>query len=142
MLVHKLRLQRGWSQEQLADLITTGSGEWGLAGAVLLGRLYENFGETLKNAPVPQYLNDESKEYYVMGIEDQVYRQNQKAIEAYQLAVERSYEITMYNENTAFANRRLGELAPQDFPGLTEDILPPTWRSTTTRSFEPETSLK
>lgn len=129
-------------EEQLADLITTGSGEWGLAGAVLLGRLYENFGETMKNAPIPHYLNEEAKEFYVMGIEDQVFRQNQKAIEAYQLAVERAYEITMYNENTAFANRRLGELAPQDFPGQTEDILKPTWRSTTTRAFEPETSLK
>jgi hypothetical protein len=70
-----------------------------------------------------------------------VYVQEEKAIEAYKLALMKSYELTLYNENTAFATRRLGEMRPDDFPGLREQLLESRYTSNTSRSYDFESSL-
>ena len=106
-------------------IIETGAGEWGLAALINMGRAYEDMGGTLIESPNPYYLTDDQIEMYRMGIEDLVYGQEEKAIAAYKLALEKSFELTLYNDNTAFATRRLGELRPDDFPGLEEQLLQP-----------------
>jgi tetratricopeptide (TPR) repeat protein len=121
-------------------IISTGAGEWGIAALVRLGQCYENMGQTLKTAWVPDWLTEEQKEMYQMALEDKVYPQEEKASEAYGLALSKSFELSLYNENTAFATRRLGELRPFDYPALREVVLEPRYTtSKTTRSdFETE----
>jgi len=128
-------------QKTFTTVVSVGAGEWGLAALVALGRSYENMGETLRNGDMPYYLTDEQKEIYTMAIEDKVYVQEEKAVEAYRLALEKSYELTLYNENTAFATRRLGELRPDDFPGLQEQLLDARYTSNTSRTYDFESSL-
>ena len=128
-------------QKTFTGVVSVGAGEWGLASLVALGRAYENMGETLRNGDVSYYLTDEQKEIYTMAIEDKVYLQEEKAVEAYRLALQKSYELTLYNENTAFATRRLGELRPDDFPGLQEQLLDARYTSNTARSYDYESSL-
>jgi hypothetical protein len=62
--------------------------------------------------------------------------QQEKAITAYKLALEKSYDLTLYNDNTAFATRRLGELRPEEFSGLEEEILDPGYVSRERRQFD------
>ena len=128
-------------EAQYKEIIQTGAGAWGLASLMNLGKAYENMGETLETGHVPFYLTSEQREMYTMAIEDQVYGQQEKAVAAYKLALEKSYELTLYNENTALATRRLGELRPDDFPGLSETLLKPGYASIETRSFDFETEL-
>jgi tetratricopeptide (TPR) repeat protein len=123
------------------EIIQTGAGAWGLAALMKLGAAYENMGDTLKNGKIPFYLTKDQREMYNMAIEDQVYSQQEKAVAAYKLALEKSYELTLYNENTALATRRLGELRPDDFPGLYETLLDPNYASIETRSFDFETEF-
>lgn len=123
------------------EIIQTGAGAWGLAALMKLGEAYENMGATLKNGHIPFYLNSEQQEMYNMAIEDQVYGQQEKAVAAYRLALEKSYELTLYNDNTALAIRRLGELRPDNFPGLYEELLEPNYASIETRTFDFETEL-
>jgi len=122
------------------EIINTGAGEWGIAALVRLGQCYENMGETLKTAWVPDWLNDDQRDMYKMALEDKVYPQEEKASEAYGLALSKSFELSLYNENTAFATRRLGELRPFDYPALREVVITPRYTtSKTTRSdFETE----
>jgi tetratricopeptide (TPR) repeat protein len=108
-------------------VVSTGAGEWGLASLVALGKAYENMAESLRTGDVPSYLNEEQREFYGMGIEDKAYVQDEKAINAYKLALEKSYQLTIYNDNTAYATRQLGVLRPEDFPGLSEQVLEPRW---------------
>ena len=63
--------------------------------------------------------------------------QIEKAVNAYNLTLEKSFQLSLYNENTAFATRRLGELRPNDFPGLEERLITPryTSRNVVERSF-------
>ncbi len=118
------------------NIINTGAGEWGLASLVRLGQSYENMAETLRTSYVPGYLTVEQKEFYEAALMDRMFPQIQKAVEAYTKALEKSFELSLYNENTAFATRRLGELRPKEFPGLAETVLEPRYQ--TTRVFTAE----
>lgn len=123
------------------EIIGTGAGEWGLAGLVKLGQVYENMGESLKTSSVPFYLDEGQREMYTMALEDKVYPQKEKAVAAYSAALQKSYELTLYNDDTAFATRRLGELRPDDFPGLSETLLDPRYTSSAARTFDFEKEL-
>jgi tetratricopeptide (TPR) repeat protein len=128
-------------EQTYVKIIDTGAGEWGLAAIIKLGQAYENMGDTLDGSAQPFYLTDEQREMYTMLIEDKVYPQIEKAVDAYKAALDKSFELTLYNENTAFATRRLGELRPNDFPGLEEDLIDARVTSATERTFDFESSL-
>jgi len=123
-------------------IVNTGAGEWGIAALIAMGKAYEDMGDTLTSAPLPYYLTDDQAEMYNMAIEDRVYVQHEKAVAAYKLALEKSFELTLYNENTAFAARRLGELRPDDFPGLEEFLLDPGYVSKRARDFNVESEIR
>jgi len=112
-------------------IVSTGSGEWGLASAVALGQAYENMAGSLSctNSYVPSYLTEDQRDLYCMSLEDKAYVQTTKAVSAYSLALQKAYELNLYNENTAYATRRLGELRPDEYPQLEEDVLQPRYVS-------------
>jgi hypothetical protein len=56
--------------------------------------------------------------------------QTEKAVNVYAQALTKSYELHLYNENTAYGTRRLGELRPDDYPVLEEDVLEARFTST------------
>lgn len=138
-LIGKAKAMAG-VEKTYSDIIATGAGEWGLAALTKLGQAYENMSESLKGSYIPAYLTEDQKEIYTMTLEDKAYPQIEKAAAAYSAALEKSYELNLYNENTAMATRRLGVLRPDDFPGLFEMIPEPRYASPSvhTASFETE----
>ena len=87
-------------------------------------------------------LTEDQLEIYNMTLADKAYVQEEKAVNAYKLALDKSFELTLYNENTAFATRQLGELRPDDYPGLTEQLLDPRYTSSKSgQKYSFETSL-
>jgi len=121
------------------EIIQTGAGEYGLAALVDLGGLYENLASTLRSAYVPPKLTEDQIELYKMGLEDKAYPNEEKAVQAYTQALTKSYELNLYNENTALAVRQLGVLRPFDYPGLSEDLITPRFTSNSVfeSTFEP-----
>jgi tetratricopeptide (TPR) repeat protein len=119
------------------DIISVGAGEWGLASLVALGQAYDNMGAAMLNSFVPAYLTEDQKEIFFMRLEDQAYVQEEKAVNAYQLALGKAFEFNLYNSNTAFATRQLGVLRPDEYPVLDEQLIVPrfTAASSTTRSI-------
>ena len=138
-LVTKVKAM-GEVEKTYAAIIGTGAGEWGLAALARLGSAYENLSESLKGSWIPTYLTADQKELYTMALEDKAYPQIEKAAAAYSAALEKSYELNLYNDNTANATRRLGVLRPDEFPGLFEKIPEPRYSapSTFTGSIESE----
>jgi len=122
------------------QIIQTGAGEWGIATLVRLGQAYEDMADKLRTAYAPDYLTEDQVELYRMNLEDLAYPQEEKAIEAYNTALGKSYELNLYNENTAFASRRLGELRPNDFPGFYEEVITPDFTSAAVTETTFETS--
>lgn len=127
-------------EKTYTDIIAVGAGEWGLASLTKLGQVYENMAESLTKSAAPSYLTADQLEIYRMQLEDRAYPNIERATAAYSSALGKAYELSLYNENTAYATRRLGELRPQDFPGLFEEV--PTKKytapSVSTASFETE----
>ena len=113
------------------DIITTGAGEWGLGCLVELGKAYENMGETLRTSYIPPYLTEDQKEIYRMQLDDKIFPQTEKAVTAYSEALKKSFELNLYNDNTAYAIRRLGELRPVEFHELGEELIDPRFTSRT-----------
>ncbi len=129
-------------EKEFTKVVETGAGEWGLASLVALGKAYENMAVSLRTSDKPNYLTDEQVEIYTMALEDKAYVQEEKSVNAFRLALEKSYELTLYNDNTAYATRRLGELRPDDFQGLSEQLLESRWTSSKAgSSYDYETSL-
>lgn len=121
-------------------IIATGAGKWGLAALVRLGHGSENLAETLLGSYIPEYLTEDQKEIYRMALEDKAYPATQKAASFYSAGLEKAYELSIYDDQTAEATRRLGVLAPDEFPGLFESIPSPRFAapSATSASFEKE----
>ncbi len=124
------------------EIIDTGAGPWGLASLVAIGRVYENMGDTLRNSQCPYYLSEDQCQLYKLQIADKAFVQTEKAVDAYKLALEKAFELKLYNDDTAFATRRLGELRPDEFPGLFETVPAAGLSSDRTQTFGPETALQ
>lgn len=120
-LVEKTKALQGVEQTYTA-ILATGAGEWGLASLVKLGQAYENMAESLLNAAAPSYLTEDQKEIYQSEISTRAFPLQERAIAAYSQGLEKAYELNLYNENTAFATRRLGELRPTEFQPVYEIV--------------------
>jgi tetratricopeptide (TPR) repeat protein len=129
-------------EKSFTEIVSLGAGEWGLAALVALGKAYEDMAHTLRTSAPPSYLDAASVELYRMGLEDRAYVPDEKAVNAYKTALAKSYELTLYNENTAYATRQLGVLRPDEYPGLSETLLEPRWTSSKSgKKYSYETSL-
>jgi tetratricopeptide (TPR) repeat protein len=126
-------------EQKYGEILQTGAGEYGLAAIVDLGKLYENLANSLRDSYVPPYLNEGQKEIYSETMEDKAYPPEEKAANTFKQALDKAYELNLYNDHTEYAVRRLGELRPADYPGLSEDLLTPryTSRSVNETTFEP-----
>ena len=79
---------------------------------------------------------------YTIALSDQVFPRIESAVNFYKQALDKAYELTLYTEDTAFAVRRLGELRPDEFPGLEEQIIDPRFTSSKERIYTIETEMK
>jgi cellulose synthase operon protein C len=124
------------------EIVALGAGEWGLAALVSLGKAYEDMATELRTSAPPAHLTPEQVEIYRMQLEDRAYVPDEKAVNAYKTALQKSFELTLYNENTAYATRQLGVLRPDEYPGLSETLLEPRWTSSKSgKTYSYETSL-
>jgi tetratricopeptide (TPR) repeat protein len=129
-------------EKKYRAILETGAGEWGLAAVLTLGRVYDDMGETIEQSPCPAYLTTDQCDYYQQVKHDRAFAQTEKAVDAYKLALDKSYELNLYNDNAAFATRRLGELRPDDFPALYEELPKPGFTAGKSSTYEPEKNLE
>ncbi len=116
-------------ERQGAAVLSSGSGQWGVATIVQLGRAYEDMAETLERSHVPSFLTEEQARYYREDTWDQGGVVRLKAAEAYATALTKAHELDLYGEDARFARGRLEELDPQRYPALAEHLLSPSYTS-------------
>ncbi len=108
-----------------AEVLDAGAGGWGLSALVRLGGAYEHMADCLRGAWVPPWLTPEQAELYRLELEDEAWRQDEKAAEAYRQAVRRSRELAVYGQAVADASQRLSSLRPDESTAPEEDLLAP-----------------
>ena len=119
-------------------VITTGSGRWGLAALTRVGSAYEDLAASIRGSWIPGYLTPAQADFYRLRLEDLAFAQEEKAAGAYELALEKSAELQLYDANTAEATHRLADLRPADHPESFETIARPGFVAPDTAVGEPE----
>jgi len=86
--------------------------EFSIPASFRIGEAYENFGEALVNSDRPPDLSDEELEAYDELLDEKAYPYDEKAIETYELTLEKSEQAGVFNEWVGRAHQRLSLLAP------------------------------
>lgn len=121
-------------------ILNTGAGEWGMASLVRLGQVYENMAASLETSASPSYLTEDQREIYMADLSTKAFPLIERAVTAYKSGLEKAYQLNLYNDNTAFATRRLGELRPTEFQPVHEIVPKASFSSPSvySASFETE----
>jgi tetratricopeptide (TPR) repeat protein len=107
------------------------AGEWGIAALYMIGESYHEFARALLNSPRPPGLTDDQYEIYKYGLEDKAYPVQDKAVDAYKRALDKSYELSIYSPFTQLAFKALSKERPNEYPEQLEELLEPAYTAST-----------
>lgn len=93
-------------------VVGEGNGDWAIASLVRMAMLPKLFAKSLLEAPIPKGLDEEQQELYRATLEEKALEFEEPAISALELALSKSFELTVYNEWTLEAERLLAEFKP------------------------------
>lgn len=102
------------------DVVSLGVAEWTTAALYQIGRTYETFGKSLKEAPPPSGLSDADKEAYQMQIDEFVVPIEERSLDAYENGWKKAIDLGIYNQWTAKMRESLGRLNGELYPPFKE----------------------
>ncbi len=116
-------------QKKLAELeaaytevLKTGNPEYGIAALTRIGLLYGDFATNINDIPDPPGLDDDQLALFRSELENRyIFPVEDKAVEALEKALTKSYELQMYGEWTLLAQDKLNKYKP-GFYGKTRDV--------------------
>ncbi|MEM1022747.1 MAG: tetratricopeptide repeat protein [Myxococcota bacterium] len=100
------------------DVLTYGNGDYGICALTRIGQVYRNVADTFRNAPLPKRLTFDQQEIYRAELDAQALGPEEKGLQAFERALDKAYELNIYNECTLTAQENLKELNPDKFPEL------------------------
>jgi TolA-binding protein len=93
-------------------VVAIGDPKWASAALFMIGEAYQNFANTLFDAPVPPELNEEEAEIYTLELQDQAFPIEDKALQAYQKQLDTALKAGIENEWTDKTRAKLRRLNP------------------------------
>ncbi len=102
------------------DVVSLGVAEWTTAALYQIGRTYETFSKSLKDAPPPSGLSDADKEQYQTQIDTFVVPIEERSLDAYENGWKKAIELGIYNQWTAKMREALGRLNAELYPPFKE----------------------
>jgi hypothetical protein len=103
-------------EKSYTEVLGIGSGEYGIAALTRIGMAYADFAQNFLDSPDPTYkgkpLDEEQLEMYRGELENRAFPLEEKAIEALEKALAKSYELNVYNEWTLLAQDKMNKYRP------------------------------
>ena len=99
-------------------VLTYGNGDYGICALTRMGQVYRNVADSIRGAPIPRRLTLDQQEIYRAELDAVALGPEEKGLEAFERALEKAYELNIYNECTLTAQSNLKELNPNMFPDL------------------------
>lgn len=111
-------------QKLYTKTVTFKSADPAICALLKIGLAYDNFAQSLSNAPTPKGMPEELKQEFITQLEQQAAPVREKAAEAFASAVAKSTELDVFNKctDTALALLR-DKYKPEQFPKMREDVL-------------------
>jgi len=110
-LTAKQREIQRLEKEYLA-VLSTGSGEWGIASLTRIGLAYADFARNIMDSPDPTGLDEDQLGMYRSELENLALPLEDKANEALEKALEKSYELGLYGPWTLAAQDQVNRFHP------------------------------
>lgn len=107
-------------EKDYMSVVDTGSGDWGIASLVRIGMMYQDFARNFVESPDPPGLDDDQLDMYRAELENHSFPLEDKAIEAYEIALDKAYELSTYNEYTLAAQNALNRFKPGEYGEIRE----------------------
>jgi TolA-binding protein len=104
------------------DVLKVGNAEYGIASLTRIGQLYSDFAANITEMPDPPGLDEDQLGLFRSELENRyIFPVEEKAVEAYDKALAKSYELSMYNEWTLLAQDKLTKYKP-GFYGKSREV--------------------
>ncbi|MGZ3461453.1 MAG: tetratricopeptide repeat protein, partial [Archangium sp.] len=94
------------------EVLSTGSGEWGIAALTRIGLAYADFARNIIESPNPSGLDEDQLSMYRGELENLALPLEDKATEALEKALGKAYELSIYNEWTLAAQDQVNRYHP------------------------------
>jgi len=105
------------------DVVQVGSALWSTAALTRLGDAYRNYNKGLMDAPMPRGLSLEQQDLYRSTLERKALPLEDKAVEAFEKALQISSKVGMYSEWTLKAQELLLGYKPDAFGERRKPVL-------------------
>jgi len=102
------------------DTVSMGVAEWSTAALYQVGRTYELFARSLREAPPPSTLTESERDAYTQQIEEFVVPVEERSLDAYENGWRKALELGIYNQWTARMREALGRLNAELYPPFKE----------------------
>ncbi|MFN7134274.1 MAG: tetratricopeptide repeat protein, partial [Myxococcales bacterium] len=97
-------------EKAYTEVAVIGAADWTLAAVTRIGQAYQDFARNFRDSPDPPGLDEEQLAMYRGELENRMFPLEDKAIEAYERALSKSFELGVYNDWTTRAQAALNEL--------------------------------
>ncbi|WP_205507674.1 tetratricopeptide repeat protein [Myxococcus vastator] len=99
-------------EKEYLAVLSTGSGDWGIAALTRIGLAYADFARNIMDSPDPSGLDEEQLAMYRGELENLALPLEDKASEALEKALEKAYELGVYSPWTLAAQDQVNRLRP------------------------------
>ena len=102
----------GTVEKAYTEVLAIGAGEHGIAALTRIGLAYGDFAQNFLDSPDPKGLDEDQQAMYRGALEEKAFPLEEKAIEALEKALTKSYELSIYNEWTLMAQDKMNKYRP------------------------------
>jgi tetratricopeptide (TPR) repeat protein len=101
-------------------VVKDGNGDWAIAALVRTASMPRDLAKDIRESPIPKGLTPDQVDIYKANLEDKATEFETKAIDLYETAMKKSFDLGIYNEWTLEAEKVLGEFKPDLFSEVKE----------------------
>ncbi len=110
-------------QAKYTAVLGIGQGDYGIASLYRIGAMYQDLSQQMFATPCPKKLDEDQCAIYQAALQEQGFPLEEKAIEAYDKALQKAYELGLYNDWLAKTQEAMKAYEPQRFPDVHENEL-------------------
>lgn len=105
-------------QKRYTQVLSLGHGDYGIASLYRIGAIYQQLAQAIFATQCPKRLDADQCGIYQAALQEKAFPLEEKAIEAFDKAMSKAYELGIYNEWLAKTQEALRTYEPDKFPDV------------------------
>ncbi|MCB0272984.1 MAG: tetratricopeptide repeat protein, partial [Bdellovibrionales bacterium] len=114
-------------KKEYLKIIKMNDPEVGIEALYKLGLCYQDFSNALFSAPMPSNLSPEEVQLYQTELQNQALPIEEQAIESFESALAKSFELRVYTDTSRDAYKQLSQYKPKEYPPVRFELIEDTY---------------